>query len=238
MYYTEDEILTTIERNFFVAEKDLKHDLLKIEELGEIIPGILHINDKQTILLEYANSQSLNKIERSIDEINSDPIKFMNEIIHPKDFDHLLHSLPQALKRLDKHNTISFFQRIISSSSKDRQANEYDLYFTATKLYGSNQTISISLPVSNLDNMAKRISSLLDENQFLKKNYTRFSKLTNREKQVLTLLAQGLNNPQIAEKLFIARSTVENHRKKIIAKLETNNYAQLIKVAQTFGLID
>lgn len=238
MYYTEDEILTTIERNFFVAEKDLKHDLLKIEELGEIIPGILHINDKQTILLEYANSQSLNKIERSIDEINSDPIKFMNEIIHPKDFHHLLHSLPQALQRLDNHKTISFFQRIISSSSKDRQENEYDLYFTATKLYGSNQTISISLPVSNLDNMAKRISSLLDENQFLKKNYTRFSKLTNREKQVLTLLAQGLNNPQIAEKLFIARSTVENHRKKIIAKLETNNYAQLIKIAQTFGLID
>jgi DNA-binding NarL/FixJ family response regulator len=62
-------------------------------------------------------------------------------------------------------------------------------------------------------------------------------RLTNREAEVLKLLAMGYNNPQIAEKLFISRFTVEQHRKNIIKKLGATNFVQLILYAQKVGLI-
>ena len=48
-----------------------------------------------------------------------------------------------------------------------------------------------------------------------------FDELSKREKQVLKLLSNGLNNLEIAEELFIAEQTVKNHVSLIYAKLGT-----------------
>ncbi|HRE52863.1 MAG TPA: response regulator transcription factor [Flavitalea sp.] len=61
--------------------------------------------------------------------------------------------------------------------------------------------------------------------------------LTRREKEILHLIADGLTNPQIAEKLFISLNTVDTHRKNLLAKFETNNSASLIKLASKSGII-
>lgn len=61
--------------------------------------------------------------------------------------------------------------------------------------------------------------------------------ITRREKEILALIADGLTNPQIAEKLFISLNTVDTHRKNLLAKFETNNSAALIKLATKAGLI-
>ena len=55
--------------------------------------------------------------------------------------------------------------------------------------------------------------------------------LTLREKEVLQLIAQGLTNTQIAEKLFVSVSTIDSHRKHLLAKLHVNNTASLLKTA-------
>jgi DNA-binding NarL/FixJ family response regulator len=55
--------------------------------------------------------------------------------------------------------------------------------------------------------------------------------LTRREKEVLSLIAEGNTNPEIAEKLFISADTVNSHRKNLLAKLEVKNTAMLIKYA-------
>jgi DNA-binding NarL/FixJ family response regulator len=61
--------------------------------------------------------------------------------------------------------------------------------------------------------------------------------ITRREKEILLLIADGLTNPQIAEKLFISLNTVDTHRKNLLAKFETNNTASLIKLAGRAGFI-
>jgi DNA-binding NarL/FixJ family response regulator len=64
------------------------------------------------------------------------------------------------------------------------------------------------------------------------------SVLSDREREVLQLLAEGLTSPQIGKRLFIATSTVETHRRSIMRKLAIHNVADLTKWAIREGLTE
>ena len=55
--------------------------------------------------------------------------------------------------------------------------------------------------------------------------------LTTRETEILQLVAEGMTNQEIAEKLFISPSTVDTHRKNIMSKLDIHSVAGLVKYA-------
>jgi DNA-binding NarL/FixJ family response regulator len=61
--------------------------------------------------------------------------------------------------------------------------------------------------------------------------------LTRREKEVLELIADGMTNVEIAQKLFISVTTVDTHRKNLLAKLEAKNTASLVRIASQMQLI-
>lgn len=61
--------------------------------------------------------------------------------------------------------------------------------------------------------------------------------ITRREKEVLELIADGMTNNEIAQKLFISSTTVDTHRKNLLAKFEAKNIASLIKVAVQMHMI-
>lgn len=61
--------------------------------------------------------------------------------------------------------------------------------------------------------------------------------LTRREKEILELIAEGMTNNEIAQKLFISVSTVDTHRKNLLAKFEAKNIAALIRMATQCRLI-
>ena len=56
------------------------------------------------------------------------------------------------------------------------------------------------------------------------------ARLTDREREVMLLLAEGLHNVEVAERLAISPRTVEVHKARIMAKLGARNLAQLIRV--------
>jgi len=62
--------------------------------------------------------------------------------------------------------------------------------------------------------------------------------LTLRECEVLRLIASGLTNKQIADKLFISVKTVETHRTNIMQKLDVHTIAELVRYAIKVGLIE
>ena len=64
------------------------------------------------------------------------------------------------------------------------------------------------------------------------------SVLTQREKEILILIAKELRNEEIAEKLFISERTVETHRRNMFTKTKTKSIVGLIKYAIANGLID
>jgi two-component system response regulator NreC len=61
--------------------------------------------------------------------------------------------------------------------------------------------------------------------------------LTPREQEVLVLIAEGLTNPEIAEKLVISVKTVDRHRENIMRKLNLHSRIDLVKYALRQGLI-
>ena len=61
--------------------------------------------------------------------------------------------------------------------------------------------------------------------------------LTRREKEILQLLYEGLNGPQIAERLFLSTYTIESHRKNLMQKLNVNSTQQLLKIAREKKLV-
>ena len=61
--------------------------------------------------------------------------------------------------------------------------------------------------------------------------------LTDREREILKLIAKEFTNKQMAEELFISERTVETHRKNIFRKTGTNNLVGLIKFAYANNLI-
>lgn len=65
-----------------------------------------------------------------------------------------------------------------------------------------------------------------------------YERLTEREREILKLIAEGCSSRQIADQLYLTVKTVINHRKRMLEKLGVENLAQLIKYAIKIGLVD
>jgi DNA-binding NarL/FixJ family response regulator len=63
------------------------------------------------------------------------------------------------------------------------------------------------------------------------------NQISEREMEVLMLIADGYTTPMIAEKLIITENTAHNHRVSIFRKLNVHNVAAMIKAAREKGLI-
>jgi DNA-binding NarL/FixJ family response regulator len=64
------------------------------------------------------------------------------------------------------------------------------------------------------------------------------AQLTEREIEIISLIAQGLSNKEIGERLFISHRTVDTHRTNLMSKLEVHNVAGIVKFAIVNGLLE
>ncbi|MFH2091548.1 MAG: response regulator transcription factor [Pseudomonadota bacterium] len=65
-----------------------------------------------------------------------------------------------------------------------------------------------------------------------------YDALTPREQEIMVLVVTGMSSKQIADKLYISSKTVENHRSRILHKLNVSNVLDLARYAAKLGLVD
>lgn len=81
------------------------------------------------------------------------------------------------------------------------------------------------------------IRHVADLQKFKSEKKAYFETLTKREAEVLALVAEGKENPEIAEELKITRVTVQNHRANIRQKLYITRETDYLKYALAYDLV-
>lgn len=106
-----------------------------------------------------------------------------------------------------------------------KNASKEELIQAITKVASGQQYFSTDVTLSLLDKNASVSASKLEID------------LTNRELEILKLIADGFSNKEIGEQLFISHRTVDTHRTNLMKKLNVNNIAGLVSFAIKNGLV-
>lgn len=81
------------------------------------------------------------------------------------------------------------------------------------------------------NNKTRQQPGAIDEDQLKKTN------LSKQEYKILTLMAEGLSNLEIAEGLFISENTVKSHVSKILIKLNAKRRTQAVRIGRDMNII-
>jgi DNA-binding NarL/FixJ family response regulator len=84
--------------------------------------------------------------------------------------------------------------------------------------------------------IAERLTTFFQHAEGKGMSVSPFSELTDREREVLDLMAEGVDNATIADRLYISNKTVSNHISNIFTKLDLSGRAQAIVAAREAGL--
>lgn len=129
-----------------------------------------------------------------------------------------------------------FGERTTISEMLDAGASGYILKNTGKEelITALNKIISGGMFFS--DEVSAEMMKTLSERGQKEKDESQIN-LTDREKEILRLIAQEFSNAKISEKLFISERTVESHRKNIFRKTNTKTIVGLIKYAMENKLV-
>jgi DNA-binding NarL/FixJ family response regulator len=107
---------------------------------------------------------------------------------------------------------------------------------------GSDIIQAISAAVKGDTYLSPSISRrVIEDYLYLKKRSPQedlYGKLSNREREVFQMIAEGHSTKEISDILFISPSTVKTHRANIMEKLQFTNISQLVQFAIHLGIVD
>ncbi|RDC63489.1 response regulator transcription factor [Adhaeribacter pallidiroseus] len=137
-----------------------------------------------------------------------------------------------VLSMLDNENYISKVMDAGASGYILKNTGREEMIYAITTIAAGNLFICTEIAL----NLLKRVQSSTAK---IENNGTRQpGDLSKREIEVLRLIAEGLTNAEIADKLFTSKRTIESHRQHLIEKTQAKNTAALVKFALEKGIID
>ncbi|AZA76647.1 LuxR family transcriptional regulator [Chryseobacterium sp. G0186] len=186
--------------------------------------------------------------------INSDTEFFMN-LFHPDDRPHIMGAFVfsanlriELLKAGKTEVRFNYYGRMINRDGDYRwillqsplqYIVNYEIKASFVVVYDLSHFIIQNLPLlSIIDFTDNEVQYFKHVDQYThEKIEVEKPQITKREKEILKLMALGLNSPEIAEKLFLSYHTVENHKRNLRGKTKTKTSAELIAFTMNHSLL-
>ncbi|MBI1184914.1 response regulator [bacterium] len=134
---------------------------------------------------------------------------------------------------LTMHNEKGIIQKVLEVGADGyllKNTNQDELISAIRKVQSGERYFSADVTLS--------LASPADGVKVRFQNVEIDTSLTEREIEILRLIAQGLSNKEIGDKLYISHRTVDTHRTNLMRKLDAKNIAALIRYAIRAGLIE
>ncbi len=230
--YTEAEMIARARMDLSYCEILEKKGIVSFDEMGELIPGYIHLNSNTNGGILYLSNKALDIFERDLYEIINLGPAFLEEITDTKSQHTFLKKREFFLQPENKDRLYSHLQRL----HYPRKKLPFQLFYTSSKLYGPDKVLSFSQPLETLAEESFITSIIESSYEFYNRNYHRYQSLTEREKEILSLVVNGKESKTIGELLKISYHTVRTHRKNICAKLETSSLSEFERYYTVFNV--
>ncbi len=234
--------METLETQLYGIAKGIKQGDFNIPDIGDILPASLmlqELDEIQPIGCSYMNKWGCEHLGTCVEEINELGEAYYDRYFVPEEIVANFEGIGHYLAAGDFDKQYNFFQRV-----KLYGDNNCTWFYTVCKLLKvknntgtNNKLVLLSSPVMGIDNLITRVNKTLDQDAYIRTHYRKFATLTNREKEIISLLATGKSTKEIAEQLFLSPHTISTHRKNLIYKIECHSFAELLRFAMAFDLI-
>lgn len=232
-YQTDQELLTRFEYYTLEMEAQIQkgEDFKKVSEHLPFM-AIFSYSDPTKII--HTNQRHQKITGYAPDEVREKRSQYLKDIVHPASLEYIRKHIPEFYLKQNHHQTMTFVQQVLLPGNSG-----YCPVFTFTKpsRLPDGLVIRLLAEPKDFERMSGKMERVLEIVQFKLDNFKRFQVLSNREIEILTLLVNGVDNPKIADQLYISRRTVETHRKHIKRKLDIHSYRDLMKYAFAFDLV-
>ncbi|MEL6537870.1 MAG: helix-turn-helix transcriptional regulator [Bacteroidota bacterium] len=219
--------------HMYALDKMVRNGRLEMREIGDVI-DFYHLSDAKNYSIQEISQDALDEQNMTMEQIREyGELRWLHDAVHKDDLPRIIHRADEHFEAYGENQAFSFFQRVKSPINPKQQEK---WYFTTMKRIDNVSILNVSHRIENLDVGLDKIVRVVDDFDYMKRHLGKFAGLTKREKEIINLLVHGANNPQISERLFISRSTVEQHRKNINRKLELKSFAELFRFAQAFDI--
>ena len=219
-------------------QKRIEDKIQSIKDLEYEIPSVIIVHHIHSASVLYMSSRGLRILGVTLNELIAMGPEYHTRFFNPEDAKDYVPKILGLLERNNDDEILSVFQQV-----RHAENNEWRWYLSCVKILLKDDegvpllTITCATPVDAQHHIAAKAQRLLEENNFLRANYHVFDLLTNREKEILKLMAMGLSSVQMAKKLHISEMTATTHRRNIKNKLNAENNYDITRFAQAFNLI-
>jgi DNA-binding CsgD family transcriptional regulator len=209
-----------------------------IDLIAQQLPVIIIIHSIADFSVVYMSPQGLELLGVTLDEIQQMKSDYRKRFFNIEDWDDYVPKIKKLLTENDMTKSITYLQQVKLAGNE-----KWEWYMSASQIFMQNEagdpimTITTATCIGDMKYLSLKAERLLEENNFLRNNYQKFSTLGKREKEILKLVALGKSSPDIGEQLFIASATVDAHRKNIKKKLSISSHYDFTQYARAFDLI-
>ena len=223
----------------FKLPDELEAEIQKHIPTFDELPCVVIIHDLTNGRVAYMSERGLKLLNTSMEEITSVPTQeYHDRHFNKEDARDYAPKIFGLLERDNDDEIISHFQQVRFAGSSD-----WNWHLSTVKIFKRDENgkprlaIAVAVPVDAMHHITAKAEKMLEENNFLRKNFQRFSTLTRREKEILRLTALGKSAAEIADELFMAVTTAETHRRNMKNKLQVTTYFEVSQYARAFDLI-